>query len=127
MLDPALKRGAWTPVENSTILDLMEKGVGFAEIAGMLPGRSTTDVRNQYKNHIDPSLDKTPLTEMEKSMLKQEVEKYGQNTVRWVEIVKLFPGRRSNQLKNWWNNSKPKKRPLYSAGAVNETAKQSKR
>jgi hypothetical protein len=64
-------------------------------------------------------------------MLKEEVEKYlrcGKKNIRWVVIVKCFPGRSTYQLKNWWNNAKAKgkknskKHPPTHGDVVKETA-----
>ena len=80
--------------------------MGFAEIAERLPGRTATTVRKQFQNHIDPTLNKALPTTAEMSKLKEEVDKYVNKNISWVEIVKLFPGRSPDQLKNWWNNAK---------------------
>jgi Myb-like DNA-binding domain len=91
----------------------------FAEIAELLPGRTATTVSKHFQNHIDPSLNKGLPTPEEMSKLKEEVHKYvsgkTKKNISWVEIVKLFPGRSKDQLKNWWNNANTnnnkKKRP----------------
>jgi Myb-like DNA-binding domain len=119
-----LKRSAWTKQEDETILRLQEQGKGWPEIADKLRGRNAEQVNDRFSNHIDPTLNMAPLTKEEASILKEEVEKY-KKKINWVEIVKLFPGRSRDKLKNWWYNSKKSKQrpPPMHGDDVKETTK----
>eukprot|EP00300_Choanocystis_sp_HF-7_P034883 c4795_g1_i1.p1 GENE.c4795_g1_i1~~c4795_g1_i1.p1 ORF type:complete len:233 (+),score=21.24 c4795_g1_i1:101-700(+) len=49
VLDPNLKRGAWTPTEDKTLCEMLARvGPKWAVLAEHLPGRTDTSVKNRF-------------------------------------------------------------------------------
>ena len=80
----------------------------WGEIAKLLPGRLTKQVRERWQNHLDPSLLKTPWSAEEDFLLVSLQALLGN---RWNEIARAFRGRSENAIKNRWN-SKQRRRFL---------------
>jgi hypothetical protein len=92
-------RGEWKPEEDARISKLRSEGSSWRDITIQCPGRCYDQVMNRYKDHLDPSVLKTPWTAPEESILIQEQSRVGNS---WRQISQLLPGRSTNQVKNRW-------------------------
>ena len=108
-LSPDISRDPFTPIEDHEIIHHQERGLGWPEIALLLPGRTAEQIRDRFINCIDPDLKTTPWTPQEDELLTEAQQSLGN---KWTEISKLIPGRSENSIKNRWHNRKTKQRRL---------------
>ena len=102
----AWKKQVWTPEEDQQLRDLMAacgdgEKVRWSAIGEKMSGRSGKQCRERWHNHLSPDVCKDKWTEAEDAQLLEAVEKHG---TRWAEIVKGFPGRTDNGIKNRYNS-----------------------
>ncbi|KAL1916951.1 uncharacterized protein VTP21DRAFT_5148 [Calcarisporiella thermophila] len=100
----AVVKGPWTPEEDQQLNDLVriygpEKWV---LIASHLGSRTGKQCRERWHNHLDPSLNKAPLSAEEEDMI---FKYYAQMGSRWADMARLMPGRSDNMLKNAYNTA----------------------
>ncbi|QLH36583.1 MAG: hypothetical protein HWD61_10945 [Parachlamydiaceae bacterium] len=77
----------------------------MSKVSLEVPGKSSKQCYDRWINHVDPSLDKSPWTNKEISIIKQ----HGKDG-KWVQLSKTlqeqFPNktthRAPNDLKNYW-------------------------
>jgi hypothetical protein len=69
-------------------------------VANFLPGRNFKQCRERWMFHVDPSIDRSPLSPEEIKKIKQLFLEHGTD---WISIAKYLPGRTTLQIKNWWN------------------------
>jgi Myb-like DNA-binding domain len=94
--------------------------MSYTDIASELPGRIAESVRNRYKNHLDPTLNKTKFTEEEKTTIMQVAAQYGEPK-NWALVAQHVPGRSVLQIKNYWHNTTKR-----SGGVVQKAKKKTK-
>lgn len=81
----------------------VKQGLGWADIAKLLPGRISEHVKEHWTNVLDDSIKKIPWTDEETDILFRNQAQLGN---QWSKIAKLLPGRSENNVKNRWYNTK---------------------
>ncbi|KAG8373647.1 hypothetical protein BUALT_Bualt11G0046000 [Buddleja alternifolia] len=92
----------WSRKEDELLIELIKKhGTGnWRSIASHLSGRTAMSCRLRWVNHLNPEVDKTPLSEEEQEKLLELHKEYGN---KWSTIVGFFPHRTDNQIKNQYH------------------------
>jgi hypothetical protein len=71
----------------------------WKRIASQMPGRTTRQCRERYKNYLSPDLSPRPWTQLEDDILAQKVIELGH---KWAQMTGFFTGRSDVSLKNRW-------------------------
>jgi hypothetical protein len=74
---------------------LLRRGVRdeWVKVASDVPGRSNRQCRLRWANHLDPNVNKEPLTDEEYDIL---IKAHGSMGNKWADIVTSLPGRYVN-------------------------------
>jgi hypothetical protein len=111
---PDKKEQPFSAEEEKMILSARKKGLPFPEIADLLPGRTSAQVRSHFQK-IDPTRKTNePWTAKEDAILVAAQKQAGN---KWETISKLIPGRSGTDVKNrWYNKEATQKRHMERAG-----------
>ncbi|KAK6125583.1 hypothetical protein DH2020_040676 [Rehmannia glutinosa] len=93
----------WTFEEDDSLTELVKKHRprSWDYIAYHMQGRSGKSCRLRWINQLNPKVNKKPFSGEERQKLLELQKKYGN---RWSTIVRHFPGRTDNQVKNQYHS-----------------------
>ena len=91
----------FTEEEDNKLRDLVEK---YGEnqwlmISSCMGTRNSRQCRDRWCQYLSPKSNLAPWTPEEEDLLMKLAEQY---KGKWLEIMKMFPGRSYNQIKNKW-------------------------
>jgi myb proto-oncogene protein len=102
------RTGKWTEDEDSNLKNVVQThgAKAWAEIAALVPGRTTKQCRCRWKDALNPSIGGASgrtgkWTAVEDSKLKDAVQTHGDKG--WSAISALILGRTEKQCNNRWN------------------------
>ena len=101
-LDPALRKGKWTPEEDDLLVKAFEKfGSAWLKVAQEIKGRTDDQCAKRYVEILDPKTKDRlkPWTEEEDLLLIKQVKRYG---TKWRTICNAFESRPSLTCRNRW-------------------------
>ncbi|CAI5747502.1 unnamed protein product [Peronospora destructor] len=105
VLKPGLVKGHWVYEEDMTLEQMVLQGChSWGEVAAHIPGRTAKQCRERWRNHLDPSINKSPFTPAEDGVIQDGFEKMGN---RWTQIADLLPGRTEDAVKTRWKALNP--------------------
>ncbi|KAF9765836.1 hypothetical protein IL306_001814 [Fusarium sp. DS 682] len=94
---------------------LTHGSLNWVRIAQTLGSRTPKQCRGRYHQNLKPSLNHDPITPEDGLRIERLVHEIGK---RWAEIARRLHGRSENAVKNWWNNSKNRRRRVDRRRAV---------
>jgi hypothetical protein len=81
----------WSPNEDELLQHAVRAfGTEWVKVASSVPGRSNRQCRLRWANHLDPNVNKEPLTDVEYDILIKAHASMGN---KWADIVTSLPGR----------------------------------
>ncbi|XP_015427843.1 PREDICTED: snRNA-activating protein complex subunit 4 [Myotis davidii] len=101
-LDPRLRKGLWTPEEDTKLLQAVAKygEHDWFKIREEVPGRSDAQCRDRYLRRLHFSLKKGRWSPKEEEQLLELVEKHGVG--HWEKIASELPHRTGSQCLSKW-------------------------
>jgi hypothetical protein len=92
----------WSPGEDKLLNKAVRDfGADWVKVASTVPGRSNRQCRLRWANHLDPKVNKEPLSDSEYGILIKAHASLGN---KWADIVRCLPGRTDEFIKyNWCN------------------------
>lgn len=104
---PGIVKGSWTGEEDNQIIELVTKfGKEWSKIARFVPTRNGKQIRDRYVNVLDPGVQKDKFTLDEDQKILHYYKTYGP---KWAYIVKYFPNRTADMIKNRFHSSVKRK------------------
>ncbi|KAJ3435337.1 transcription factor myb119-related [Anaeramoeba flamelloides] len=97
------KKGTWNATEDQILTQIVTKvgkeNMVWTKISKLVPGRNPKQCRERWKNQLDPTIDRSPITREEEELLVSKIAEIGS---KWCKLATFFKGRPDNMLKNYW-------------------------
>ncbi|CAN6237808.1 unnamed protein product [Urochloa humidicola] len=109
----------WSPEENELLTQLVHKHgtKNWQTISCAIPDRNAHACLSRWKYILDPAINREAWSQQEELRLIRAHQIYGN---KWCQMVKHFPGRTNNALKEHWRGSMKRKLDSYLASGLLE-------
>ncbi|XP_066329978.1 uncharacterized protein [Miscanthus floridulus] len=109
----------WSSEENEALTQMVNKHgtKNWQTIACAIPGRTAHSCLARWKYILDPAINKEPWSQQEELRLIRAQQVYGN---KWCKMVKHFPGRTNDALKEHWRGAMKRKLDSYLASGLLE-------
>lgn len=92
----------WTLREDEKLVKLMQKyGMEWAKIATFFDGKNAKQIKERWKNQLDPCVLDVPFSVEDDLELLQHIRTYGRS---WSKISRIMPRRSELMLKNRYHS-----------------------